>query len=499
MKRILPFVLTVVGLSAHSQEISDALRLAQDNISGTARFNAMGGAFGALGGDLSSISINPAGSAIFNNHQVGGTLTSYNVRNTVGYFGTNNKQNDNSFDLSQAGGVYVLKNEDEKSGWKKLTLAIDYESTNNFENSWYASGVNPNNSIANYFLAYANAGAVPLGLLQNSFYEELSYADAQAFLGYQGYVINPADENTNNTQYGSNIPAGGNYSQENAFVSSGFNGKVSFNVAAQYKDKLYIGLNLNSHFADYRQSTAFYEENSNDPANGLQQVRFDNDLYTYGTGFSFQVGAIAKLTKDFRVGLAYQSPTWFRLNDEISQALASVSINPDTNQEMTTIVDPNVIMIYDTYKLYIPGKWTGSMAYVFDKYGLISIDCSLKDYSNTEYSPENEFIPANNDMSNQLDANVFDVRIGAEHRIKQFSIRGGYHWEESPYKNNETVGDLTGFSGGVGYNFGEYKIDLSYSHSRRVTKQGFFGPAFGDYPTISSVNNNISVSLIYEL
>jgi len=498
MKKLLPLVVAGIAFSGHSQEISDALRLAQENINGTARFNAMGGAFGALGGDLSAISINPAGSAIFNNHQVGGTLTSYNVRNTAGYFGTNLKQNDNSFNISQAGGVYVLENDDKESGWKKITFAMNYENTNNFENSWQSAGTNPNNSIANYFLNYANGGAAPLGLLQNAFYEELSYADAQAFLGYQGYVINPGIEDPNNTFYGSNIPAGVYY-QENAFVSTGFNGKASFNVGAQYKDRFFFGLNLNSHFADYRQSTAFYEENSNDPTTGLQQVRFDNDLYTYGSGFSFQLGALAKITPDFRVGLAYQSPTWFRLNDEISQRLASVSINPDTNQSMTTIVDPNVIMIYDTYKLYIPGKWTGSMAYIFGKYGLISIDCSLKDYSNTEFSPQHQFTGVNARMANQLDNNAFDVRIGAEHRIKQFSIRGGYHWEESPYKNNETVGDLTGFSGGIGYNFGEFKIDLSYSQSRRITKQGLFDPVFGDYPTINAVNHNVSASVVFEL
>ena len=499
MKKILPFVLACVAFSVQSQEISDALRYAQENATGTARFSAMGGAFGALGGDLSSISVNPAGSAVFNNHQVGGTLSSFNLRNTVGYFGTDNKEQDNSIDISQAGGVYVLENDDANSGWKKITFAINYENVNNFENSWYSSGVNPNNSIANYFLTYANGGAVPLDLLQNSYYEELSYADAQAFLGYQGYVINPVSENGGNTQYVSNVPGGGGYHQENAFVSTGFNGKALFNFAAQYGEKFYFGLSLNSHFTDYRQSTAFYEENTNDPDAGLQQVRFDNDLYTYGSGFSFQLGAIAKLTKDFRVGLAYQSPTWYRLNDEISQRLSSVSINPDSGQPMTTIVDPNVIMLYDTYKLYVPGKWTGSMAYVFGQTGLISIDCSLKDYSNTEFSPQNEFTGVNQAMANQLDSNVFDVRIGAEHRIKKFSIRGGYRWEESPYKNNETVGDLTGFSGGIGYNFGEFKIDMAFMHSERTYKQGLFAPVFNDYPTIRTASNNVSVSVMFEL
>lgn len=501
MKKILPLLIAGLSFSAQSQEIQDAMRYAQDNITGTARFRAMSGAFGALGGDLSSININPAGSAIFANSQVGATLSNYNSHNTVGYFGTNVRENDNTIDLNQGGGVYVLKGEELKSNdWKKITFAIDYENMSNFDDTWHAAGTNPANSIANYFLAYANGGAVPLNLLQNSFYEELSYADAQAFLGYQGYVINPVSETGNNSQYVSNVPGGGNYYQEKAFVSTGYNGKVAFNVAAQYKDWLYIGLSLNSHFNDYRQSTAFYEENPQAfDTGGLQRMRFDNDIYTYGSGFSFQLGAIAKVTKDLRLGLAYQSPTWYRLNDELSQSLSSVTIAPDSSQPTTTIVDPNVIMIYDTYKLQTPGKWTGSMAYVFGKYGLISIDASMKDYGNTQFSPGQDFISVNNDMENLLDSNAFEVRVGGEHRIKNLSIRGGFRWEESPYKNNSTMGDLHGFSGGLGYNFGEFKIDLAFSHSRQIMRQGMFSPVFNDYPTVDKVTNNISATFLYEL
>ena len=53
-----------------SQEISDAMRYAQDNLTGTARYRAMSGAFGALGGDFSSLNVNPAGSAVFSNNQM---------------------------------------------------------------------------------------------------------------------------------------------------------------------------------------------------------------------------------------------------------------------------------------------------------------------------------------------------------------------------------------------------------------------------------------------
>ncbi len=76
MKKI--FFLIISGLTfslSHSQEVSDAVRYAQDNLTGTARFRAMSGAFGAVGGDLSSLSVNPAGAAIFSNNQFGITLS----------------------------------------------------------------------------------------------------------------------------------------------------------------------------------------------------------------------------------------------------------------------------------------------------------------------------------------------------------------------------------------------------------------------------------------
>ena len=80
----------LIGLSmsfAQAQDISDALRFSQDNLVGTARFRAMGGAFGAVGGDFSAINVNPAGSAIFANNQVGFTLSTYNSKNKSKYFG----------------------------------------------------------------------------------------------------------------------------------------------------------------------------------------------------------------------------------------------------------------------------------------------------------------------------------------------------------------------------------------------------------------------------
>ena len=505
-----------------AQEISDALLYSQDNLTGTARFRAMGGAFGALGGDLSSINVNPAGSAIFSNNQLGLTLGSFNTKNNSNYFGSATTDKQNSFDLNQAGAVFIY-NTRGKSKWKKISVGVNYENTNNFDNRLFSAGTNPNNSIDQYFLSYANTGnngsPVPqefvnrepgesiselysfLGTnLPNNQFRNLSgFAAQQAMIGFfdQGFIIDAVDVNNPNSAYSSLVPTGGSFFQENTVNSVGYNGKLSFNAATSYDDKLFLGVNLNTHFTDLQKTSRFYEENDAPLTNDytVSTVLFDNTLYTYGNGFSFQVGAIAKVSDEVRVGLAYESSTWYNLNDELSQRLV-VSSSAEGVDDVIDTVDPQVINVYETYRLQTPSKITGSFAYIFGKSGLLSIDYAMKDYSNIKL--RSGFDGVNNAINSLLD-NTGELRIGAEYRIKALSLRGGYRYEQSPYKNGITVGDLNGYSTGLGYNFGSTKIDLAYSYAKRTSQQGFFGQGFTDGARISGINNNLLLTLLFEL
>lgn len=500
MKKYILLLITIITVNIiQAQEIRDALRYSQENLNGTARFRAMSGAFGALGGDLSSINVNPAGSAIFANNQLGFTLNNTSINNNSNFFDNTTNVKDSSFDLNQAGGVFVFKNQNKLNNWKKFSVAINFENTNVLNNSIYSAGTNPTNSIANYFVSYANG--VPLNVLEDSNYDELGHGAQQAFLGYQGYIINPVNNNSTNTNYTSNVPAGGNYYQENTITAQGYNGKLSFNAATSFKDKLYIGVNLNSHFVDFRQSSRFYEDNEAPltPDYTVSRVQFDNDLYTYGTGFSFQLGAIAKLSKELRFGIAFESPTWLRLNDEFTQKLIGVSAN--TSEELAPdVVNPNTTNYYEPYKLQTPSKWTGSMAYVFGKKGLISVDYAIKDYSSIQFKPNSDpyYRTLNNKMNTLLNS-ASELRLGAEYKIEAWSLRGGYRLEQSPYKNKTTIGDLTGYSGGIGYNFGGTKLDLSYATFKRATQQGFFEQGLTDGAAINTKNSTITLTLLFEL
>ena len=513
--------------TAHSQEIKDAMRFAQSELQGTARFTSMSGAFGALGGDLSSLNINPAGSAVFNNNQFASTIGFYDTKNNSNYFKTSTSASENSFDLNQAGGVFVFKTRNPNSDITKFSMAINYENTNNYDNSLFSAGVSPINSIDGYFLSYANFGnngtPVPLELvtrkdnesitalyyylgtnLPNQQYPKLSGFEAQqAMLAYygQGYIIDAENLDNPNSKYVSKVRPGGSYYQENSTYSNGDNGKLIFNSGAQIKDFLYIGLNLNSHFTDYVQTTNFYESNKNplDLNYEVRNLNFSNSLHTYGGGFSFQVGAIAKITNEIRMGLAYESPTWYNLQDELSQRLTSVRTN-SVDSMTPNVVEPFVINYYVPYDLRTPGSLTGSFAYIFGKTGLLSFDYKYKDYSYTEYGPENNpyFRGLNNAMHNALGSSS-QIRVGGEYRIQNLKLRGGYRFEGSPYKDSATIGDLNSFSGGLGYNFGPIKLDFSYVHVNSTSQEQFFSQGFTERARINTYKNNFTMTFAFEM
>lgn len=503
MKKYLSlFILTISASSLHAQDFTDALRYSQTNQLGTARFRALSGAMGALGGDLSAISINPASSSIFNNNQISVTLSNSNNKNNSNYFGTKNSESSNAFDLNQAGGVFVFEKNEEKKQWNKFALSINYENQNNFDNSLYFSGINPTNSIDKYFLYYANRnGGVSAYALDNYYYDELTYDEQQAWLGYQSYIIDTdATYNENNNRlYTSLVPSGGNYYQEKSIQTTGYNGKLTFNASAQYSDWLSIGLNLNSHFSDFKRSSYFFERNDNNNTTSdlVKRAYFNNDLHSTGSGFSFQVGAIFKVTKILRLAAAYESPTWYEFTDELTQNAKAVS--GSTNGELPTdYADPNITIIYDPYNLKTPGKITLSGALVFAKVGLLSVDYSLKDYGNTEFKPIRDYDGLNKALHNEL-ANSKELRIGAEHKIHQWSLRAGYRFEESPYKDKKIMDDLKGYSIGVGYDFGRTKLDFAYATAKRNYGEQLFLTGLNDRAAINNRMDNLIATISFKL
>nr|WP_299070261.1 aromatic hydrocarbon degradation protein [uncultured Allomuricauda sp.] len=494
MKIVSTFIMVLACVFVNAQNINDVLRYSAENIQGTARFQAMGGAFGALGGDLSSLNVNPAGSAVFNYSQFTISGSNYNRSNDA-FFGNSTRNTDiNSLELNQVGGVFVFKSSTD-SPWKKIALAFNYDMVQNFDNEFSVSG-NTAQGIDNYFLNFAQGQALgPLRVQQGEFIEEayldiganLGFGAQQAFLGFQAGIIEPTVDDDTNTSYFSNAQYS-SVNQQYLQSTTGYNSRFTANFAGQYQDNLYLGASLNFHSVFYDRLTLL-DESGYDTDSDVQFTTFDNLLRTEGYGFSFSLGAIAKLNDNVRIGGSYQSPTWYELTDDTSQRINSTLAEPDID-----FINFNIVNLFEEYRIKTPGKLTGSVAVVFGKDGLLSFDYGYQDMSQAELRPtaDPSFSAENDFISSELGA-VNTFRLGGEFRIDEVSLRAGYRFEESPYESGDIIGDLTGYSGGIGYNFGGSRLDLAVNRTEQDINAFLFDSGINSSAMINRINTNVTL------
>lgn len=255
----------------------------------------------------------------------------------------------------------------------------------------------------------------------------------------------------------------------NGFVND-LTSKISntnFSFAANYRDKLNFGLGFNAkQFESFRYNAL----NEYDPVDN------NNFVYTQdyspnsviGSGFSITAGVIGRITPEFRLGLAYETPTWYK---DLNENSYEYFIEKGTN---------NFFAGRDT-KYYVNNlnsgqKITGSAAYIIGKFGFISGDVSLIDYSTAKYLPENSFSAENNFINNHLKTSTA-LNLGGEYRIQDFTLRGGFRYITSPFEKvnlnladknmYQAYGNLTGFSLGAGYSFQSFFIDAAYSFAKQ--------------------------------
>jgi hypothetical protein len=483
MKRILSLMCILSSMMViNAQTITDGLRYASTSSYGTARFQAMSGAFGALGGDVSAISINPASSAVFLNASSSFSVGIQDTENRLRFQDNNSSSFDTDTSINQLGGVFIINTINEASPWKKFTIALNYQVESNYSTQVFISG-NNQNSIADFFKNQADGIALELLELQGtetigdlySFLGQTQGTAAQnALLGYQSYIINPLNPlDPNNTSYISSIGTGP-VSQKYLKNTTGNNSKGTINLGTQFTDHFYFGGNLNSHNILYREST-YLEETNNNTGSTVTDIRFQNTLFVSGAGFSAQLGTIATYNS-LRVGIALETPTWYQINEETSQSIETIRL--ENNKTINTNINPNILNIFEEYRLRTPGKVTGSAAYIFGKSGLISIDYSYKDYASIAFNSStstNVFQQLNTIIKNNLQA-ASAIKLGGEYRIKNVSFRAGIQYEGSPYKDSQIAKDTHGFSFGGGYNLGSYTIDLAYSRvSQDRNQQQVFG------------------------
>lgn len=520
-KKILFTALVAMGFATLSaQTIYDAARLTQTDLNGTARFVGMGGAMGALGGDISTIGTNPAGIGLFRRSEgtVSFGMSSYGTESKFqGQSWSNDKMRG---DLNNAGFVLSTKFGNQ-TALRYLNFGFNYQRVKSFYNNMQMRGnlgdysqtyymANQANDITNWSDPYPDSD---IGWLSH--------------LGYNGYLItdaiteselndiiaqNPgykADPYLVNGVHASNLDGEKLYRTPGEYVGM-YNGAESdfrsqqrggidrfdFNMAFNLRDRVYLGLTIGAYAVDYNKYTYYAEDFGADEKYNLQTWSGIN-----GAGFDFKLGAIVRPFEysPLRIGFAIHSPIFYNLDYTTNARLESDVVNPlDIPNEVD--IPSGDIGLYDIdmgdykehFKLQTPWTYQASLGYTVGSSLALGAEYEYKDYSAIRFKDDNGYTDSyelENSSANQLKG-VHTVRLGLEYKvIPEFAIRAGYNFQSAvfdknaykdiPYFSAQTDTDFTNtqelgaYTLGVGYRGKMFFADLAYKYT---TVDGKFYP-----------------------
>ena len=465
----------MLACSTFAQDMTDALRYSNYKISGTARSQAMGNAFGALGGDFTSLSINPAGAAVYRTGEFTFTTSVGNTKNDGNYLGKNSSDSEYTISINNIGYVAAIPTgANSESGLVSLSFGMGFNRLASFAGSSIAEGSNMNNSLLSYFTNNMNANYAGLSGNEDVALNSGSYKYYED-LAWQTYLINNDEQNK---EYFNDISDNGyGQSVRKTTQREGHINEYLMAFAANFNHKFYIGGTLGIHDVYYKEDANIYEYDANNNIPYFDEFNFGTTLSTSGYGFNFKVGAIYKPTTNLRLGLAFHTPTFYNLNDFYNSNMnSSVTYLSDGKTENYS-AKPDEGGAYD-YKIQSPLKFILSGAYVIGKSGLISVDYEILDYSTANINNGSDGYDFYDQNAEIVDAyrSVGNLHIGGEFRLdKNFSLRAGYENYQNAFNpsylenNGQTANKpVSIYSGGLGFKQGNLFMDVTY---QRVSDQ----------------------------
>lgn len=515
MKKILS--LTIVSLAvaqavmAQDTYTNDLLTNTSD-INGTARYVGMGGAVGALGGEISGISNNPAGIGGFNH-----SWASIGMGATIQAAKPADEDSRAHYSFDQVGFVVVLPTSDEN----RVNFALNFQKKLHFNRSLIAN---------NYGVGGLSQAAQLAGMMADNYQKYTDHWNNLPNLSYSSGLYDIFDGKGGQLQF---------RTDNTSFLrsTSGNLYGLDFNVSGAVRDRFYWGVTFGVDFLRYRATTSYLEERTgyfnNQPiaAYDVQDYWLDTYRQVSGAGFNFKVGTIICPIEDnpFRFGIAIETPTWYSLTQKNVEMTINSTWNNNGWDEVSQSYAYNGYKqgpigngYYDYYnnrpeKNYLefdvrtPWKFRVSLADVHA--GMVAWDVeyeySMNNYTAMGYPTResnrwgDERITTDQDkamnaMTKKITQGVHNVRVGLEVLpTEHLAVRAGYNFYSKPFKSNAYYDPSVGYdtpytftgtdfmnlgatniiSFGLGYHIKGFYANLAYKY--RMQKGDFY--AFDDY------------------
>ena len=401
-----------------------------DNISslGTARYSAMAGSMGALGGDASVLNTNPAGLGVFITDDVSASLVINSNKSTASLAGKSTSQNTSKVNLGSANGVLSFQTK-ENSAWKFVNVGINYVTQN------------VNDKLQSPGNANITQAIIPQG--------QTSPSDYNIFEGH-------------------------------LYKTIGHRSKLNLGIGGNYDNKIYIGAAVNFSSVNIEQ----YDEVKVSSLNTRTSKYFTKQNTPYieeGDGFSLSLGVIGKLSNAVRLGAAIESPTWYSIDREYNfYSRNSLGLSQNSYTENRTFRTPTKLTLSGAF---IPNKhFAFNVDYRVDlgkpNFGGGAADVQLNNFYESTYKAQHEVR-----IGGEYRIKSFRVRGGYAFATSPFKDH-----TETMFDNNANVvsGKLSNYivgktqviSGGIGYDFKMFYIDASYQHRTHEHSNPFFAGTY---------------------
>lgn len=458
-KVALTFALAGICYAAGAQTIADALRYSTTNPTGSSRILATGGAAGSLGGDYSSMFVNPAGVAFFKTSEAGFSLGFQNTSNTGTYLGSTGSDNRGNLYINSAAFIFGGRKKRATSKWENISVGLGISRTNNYNDQVYYRGVNKESSFSDNYRIQLRGVTDP-----NVLSSDPQYAHG-ADLAYATYLIGPHTTNGQpDGSWQSVVPVTSGITQENTLLTKGGANEINLSVGGNYNDQFYIGGSINIPQFHYESTRTFRETNTSDPQSPLNYYDVVEDLTTDGVGFNTKVGIIYRPVAPLRVGLTYVSPTWASFTDNYITSMVTDTKDYGVNAANSTETN-NGYSDESKYNVTTPMKGIASLSYIFrpaggdmtKPSGFITADYEYMSYAAMKMKMKNggPNDQADSEALNQAIDNTYQAasnfRVGGELKLNIFAIRAGFAYYGNPYKMEGMDGSRKFYTGGLGY------------------------------------------------
>ena len=474
---------------------------------GTARSMAMGNAFAALGADMVSTSLNPAGIGMYLSNDFSVTpmidFARAKTPDTDLFNSSEFKNKSNRFGFASIGGAATVY-----CGAGALTnfnIAFAYNRVADFNQSYKFAqyGNEAVNSMANLFCEQSNADGLTTGADGKMNWGSDPYYWG-AILAYKNGLTNKDDQGWFIDRIGINSAI----DQYTAVETRGSIGEYAFSVGFNFVDKLYIGASLGIQSVNYERNV-YYGENYNYPwgypsGNEMPyQLEYMNYLQSTrisGTGVNFKVGLTWRPVAWLRIGAAYHTRTAYNLSlnyyGDMWSSTFSAGNNPDGYELDSRGYTSDYVQTPEwedagsySWRVSSPSRLMAGVAVTIAQRLILSADYEAAFYNDMKLrrSPIKNLDYAATFETMFRHSNT--VRIGAEFRaLPGLDLRAGYIYSGDALEDatllytHPLIASQRYVTAGLGFRFNETTyLDLAYQYNttHQTAYQSFFATDYG--------------------